>query len=500
MALTGLVIRREGPFTAELLYDPYLLHVVKFTCWQAFLSTLISILLAIPVARALHFCGHVRLKHGLLTLSLLAFVMPSLVVITGVVILLGNNGLLTAWVKVFAGNQWTIYGLNGILVAHVFLNLPFAVRVLSLSLSTIPATTWRLSAQMRLSSWQRIRHLEWPHCRSALLSATGLVFILCFNSFSIVLALGGGPAATTLEVAIYQSLKFDFNLNEALFLSWLQLLIVGSGLLLLNRVGKVAWLSKPLDTQACLPSTSRLGTAMACSLLAPYTLLLLAPLIALVGSLALAPFRLSSLLPLLQAAAHSALLASLAALLSLALGWLLLLPARHARQRGHATATSALEWLALHTLPMPAMVLSTGLFILMLPAGWLSALGLPTLVWLNALLVTPFVVTQLKPILYAYDDQYQRLLLNWRPSSLAATRLEWQSLKNLLPALLSLTGLLALGDVSVFAIFGEPEWITLPWLIYQYASSYRLQEASLASLLLLGFSAVLVYFIEGDRY
>ena len=36
----------------------------------------------------------------------------------------------------------------------------------------------------------------------------GLIFLLCFSSFSLVLMLGGGPKVSTLEVAIYTSLRF----------------------------------------------------------------------------------------------------------------------------------------------------------------------------------------------------------------------------------------------------------------------------------------------------
>ena len=38
---------------AQVALDPYVLGVLRFTVWQAFLSAAISVLLAIPVARAL---------------------------------------------------------------------------------------------------------------------------------------------------------------------------------------------------------------------------------------------------------------------------------------------------------------------------------------------------------------------------------------------------------------------------------------------------------------
>ena len=47
--------------------------------------------------------------------------------------------------------------------------------------------------------------------------------MLCITSFTIVLTLGGGPAATTLEVAIYQALRFDFDPARAVTLTLLQI-------------------------------------------------------------------------------------------------------------------------------------------------------------------------------------------------------------------------------------------------------------------------------------
>ena len=61
--------------------------------------------------------------------------------------------------------------------------------------------------------------------------------MLCAASFTIVLTLGGGPSATTLEVAIYQALRFDFDPGQAVVLALLQLLLCATCYLLLSRLG-----------------------------------------------------------------------------------------------------------------------------------------------------------------------------------------------------------------------------------------------------------------------
>ena len=73
--------------------------------------------------------------------------------------------------------------------------------------------------------------------RAALPGVAGLVFMLCVTSFTIVLTLGGGPAATTLEVAIYQALRFDFDPARAVALTSGQIALTVAAVWLLSRLG-----------------------------------------------------------------------------------------------------------------------------------------------------------------------------------------------------------------------------------------------------------------------
>ncbi|MEX1058452.1 MAG: hypothetical protein WED11_12015, partial [Natronospirillum sp.] len=214
VAFAALLGWSEGKPDANILQDPYFGRILRFTLWQATLSAVLSVLLALPVARALALDSTLPGKAWFLRWSLLCFVMPSLVLITGLVSVVGRSGWLTPWL----GSGWNLYGLNGILLAHVFLNTPFVIRVLTFQWQSIPDNAWKVAAQLQVTGWRRFLLVEWPVLRGVLPGVLGFVFLLCFNSFAVVMALGGGPRATTLEVAIYQALKFSFNPSEALVL------------------------------------------------------------------------------------------------------------------------------------------------------------------------------------------------------------------------------------------------------------------------------------------
>ena len=70
-----------------------------------------------------------------------------------------------------------------------------------------------------------ILKLEVPIIKQNSFAIFAIIFSLCFLSFAIVMALGGNPQNSTLEVAIYQYALFDLNFNKAIILSFIQIVI-----------------------------------------------------------------------------------------------------------------------------------------------------------------------------------------------------------------------------------------------------------------------------------
>lgn len=481
LAFQGLIGFSGQGADLSIFSDSYFWGVLSFSIKQAVLSSVLSVVLAWPVARGLYFLPVLRGQQSFLQLCLLAFVMPTLVLITGLVVLFGRSG----WLLPVLPVNWNLYGLHGILLAHIYLNMPFAIRMLRQQYNNIPDPAWRLALQLKLTGWQRFLHIEWPVLRPVLIMLLGFVFILCFNSFAVVLALGGGPQATTLEVAIYQALKYDFNIPEALSFAWTQLGIAGLLFLVLYRNGSGGWLSVDLPQSQWRPSPGKWAKGVYMCLYLLVWLFMLLPLVSLVFQAARNDLMTFDYLALLQPLMMSVGLGVIAACMAVVIGYLLLLPIREARYRGMRRRQWLMEWLATHTLIAPAMVTSVGLYVLLLPEVDLDEYGLLLVALLNTLAVVPFVVQQLRPRLLQYDMQYDQLVRNLKFSPLLRLRIEMPYLRQVLINAFALGLLLAIGDVAIFAIFGHQDLITLPWLIYSYAGTYRMSEAAMASLVLL---------------
>src|SRR5919112_1304074 len=232
IAILGLV---AGGFIALATFDggtptlfsigPYLGRVLAFSIIQATLSTILSLGLGIGLALALvrrSFPGRGIVLAALST----TMVMPTIVAVFAVFAVYGRSGWLSEGLALLG---WpggiSIFGYPGILIAHVFLNAPFVARITLDGLNQIPAEHWRLATAFGFTPAQIFRHLDWPVLRAELPGIAGLIFLMCFKSFAIVLALGGGPSRSTLEVAIFQALQIDLDFGRVAWLALIQLVI-----------------------------------------------------------------------------------------------------------------------------------------------------------------------------------------------------------------------------------------------------------------------------------
>jgi len=111
------------------------------------------------------------------------------------------------------------------LLAHVYLNASFALRALLHSFESIPVEKYKLAKSLNFSVFKRFYYVEYPVLKTTILGIGSTIFLLCFTSFAVVLLLGGNPSYNTLEVAIYEAVKLDFDIELALKLALIQLAI-----------------------------------------------------------------------------------------------------------------------------------------------------------------------------------------------------------------------------------------------------------------------------------
>ena len=263
-AIFGLSFASDGRFTltalTKLISDSYYVRVLWFTTWQAAVSTLLTMGLALPGAYIFaryRFRGQASLK----AISTLPFVLPTVVVANAFTALLGPNGLL---------NQWLMNGLNldtapiqlhqtiwMILLAHIFYNYSVALRIISGFWQNLNPNLTQAAQMLGLSPRQAFWQVTLPLLRPAIGATAVLIFIFCFTSFGVILILGG-PHFATLEVEIYRQAVEIFDLPVAATLSLIQIIFTFG--LMWFYTHTQARLTRPLSLQSSRTSQQTIRT------------------------------------------------------------------------------------------------------------------------------------------------------------------------------------------------------------------------------------------------
>ncbi|UDF31581.1 UNVERIFIED_ORG: thiamine/thiamine pyrophosphate ABC transporter permease [Roseateles sp. XES5] len=486
---TALLLGHAGGSAAPL-FDAYIGRVAQFTLLQAVLSTLLSLSLAIPVARALARQRAFPGRVWIIRLSVVPLGLPALVAALGVIEIWGRQGFVNDLLRL-AGlqNPVSVYGLTGILIAHVFFNLPLAARFLLAALDRIPPEYWLSSANLGMGSGAVFRLIEWPVIRRVLPGIAGLVFMLCATSFTIVLTLGGGPAATTIEVAIYQALRFDFDPERAVLLAFLQIAVTASLLWVISLFDRPPeeGMTAGRAIRRFDGHRRRLADGL---IILVFTVFTAAPLVATLLSGLAADFGKLATDPLLHRAFLTSLLISLAsASLSLAIALPVVLVPRLA-EAGDAGAATRLMGRALPAvgsliLLVPPVVVATGWFLALRAFGETGRFAPAVVTVLNALMALPFVVRVLEPAYRTHLSRTARLALSLGITGIRRfLRIDWPALKKPFLTAFAFAMALSLGDLGAVAIFGADGFVTLPWLLFSRMASYRTADAAGIALIL----------------
>ena len=472
--------------------------MVRFSFWQASLSALFSVGPAIFLARALYrrrFPG----RTLLLRLCAMTLILPVLVAVFGILSVYGRQGWLASLFHAL-GWQWDFspYGLQGILLAHVFFNMPMATRLLLQALESIPGEQRQIAAQLGMRGYAFFRLVEWPWMRRHIPAVAALIFMLCFASFATVLSLGGGPKATTIELAIYQALSFDYDPARAAMLALIQMLCCLALVLLSQRLSKAVAIGVS-HVRGWRDPDDRLHSRLSDGLLIGAALLLLLPplLAVIVDGINRNMLNVLAQPALWQALSTSLRIAIAAGLLSVTLTMMLLWSSRELRARQRPLAGQAMELSGMLILAMPGIVLATGFFLLLS-----NSVGLPEsadgiVIFTNALMAIPYALKVLENPMRDVTARYSMLCQSLGIEGFTRLRVvELRALRRPLAQALAFACVLSIGDFGVVALFGNEAFRTLPFYLYQQIGAYRSQDGAVTALLLLLLCFLLFTLIE----
>ncbi len=195
-----------------VLGQPFVLQVAWFTLWQAALSTLLTVLIALPGAYVFaryDFPG----RRLISALAIIPFVLPTVVVAAAFLALFGSRSPFGIRLD---------HTIVAILAANVFYNYAVVLRVVGGVWRQMDPRLEDAARVLGASRWQAFRRVTLPLLAPVIASAASVVFLFTFTSFGVILLLGGAQFST-LEVEIYRQTAELLDLRTAAVLSLVQM-------------------------------------------------------------------------------------------------------------------------------------------------------------------------------------------------------------------------------------------------------------------------------------
>ena len=203
-------------------------RVIRQTLLQASAATVLCVVLGVPGALVLYrrrFPGRDLLR----TLVTVPFVLPSVVVGVAFHALVTTGGPLGGW---FGG------ALDGsvvtVVAALAFFNYGLVVRTVGTMWSRLDPRAVEAARTLGASPWRAFLTVTLPSLAPAVASAASLTFLFCATAYGVVLVLGG-PGIGTIETEVYVLTAQYLDLRAAAVLSVLQLLVIAACLWVSER-------------------------------------------------------------------------------------------------------------------------------------------------------------------------------------------------------------------------------------------------------------------------
>ena len=476
--------------------DDRIYGLLKFTLYQAFLSTILSLLVGVFLSWALAHQSHFRGRGLLVALFSSSLVLPTLIIVFGLIGIFGRSGYLNQLSIFLFDHSFGsyIYGLGGILLAHVYLNASFASRALLHSFESIPKEKYKLAKSLNFSVFERFLYVEYPALKATLLSIGSTIFLLCFTSFAVVLLLGGSPSYNTLEVAIYEAVRLDFDIGMALKLALIQLSI--SAVLVVLSSSFRTGLANLKTSHTLIPwRETKVLRVVQWFIIGLFTLFFVLPLIVIfldgIGAdfsrILKEPLFIKSLITSLLLATVSSILTVIIALFLSNARRNFTLPTRLANRPFAKVLDAIIAFSGNLYLAIPSLVLGLGFFLMYQKYDGLEIVwSIVALLTANVLMSLPFALSVLTPAMHKTAQRYDKLVFSLGLSRLQRwLYVEYPYLKSSLGYVFALAFCFSLGDLGIIALFGSDEFSTLPWYLYQLMGSYRNADAAGVALVML---------------
>lgn len=252
-----LSVRRRGDLALAFTLENYARFFTEPIYWRTFartalysmLATLLTLLLAFPVAFYVAKVARGRRKGALFLLCLVPFWVSELVRTYGWMILLRETGVISrllVWSGLTAGPVELLYNDGAILVGLVYTSVLFMVVPIVTVLDTLDDSVIEAAYDLGGRAPSILREIVVPHAMPGIAAGSIVVFMLTLGNY-LTPALLGGKNSLWFTQQVYDQFIVRFNWEQG----------AAFGFLLLVLSSAIVWAGLKLTSQTLAGSVGR---------------------------------------------------------------------------------------------------------------------------------------------------------------------------------------------------------------------------------------------------
>lgn len=200
-------------------------YAITLSIKTSLISTIVCLLLAIPVAYFLHITK-LLFKKLIIQIINLPMSLPHLVSGIALLLLFGRMGIGDSIYKIFKLDF--IFTKQGIVLAQVFVNLPLTIKILHTSLNESNEKMIFVARTLGCNSWEAFRFIILPNLKTGIISATVMTWSRALGEFGAVAMIAGSTRMKTeiIPTSIYLNMStgdIDIAIGIAVILIFISL-------------------------------------------------------------------------------------------------------------------------------------------------------------------------------------------------------------------------------------------------------------------------------------
>lgn len=201
----------DGPLTLanyeRIVTRPLYYGAIFNSVWFAVVAAALALVLGYPVAYVIARTRSPRLRTTLTVVVLSALQLDMVIRLYGLMVLLGDNGLINQVGGVFGiARLQLMYNPVGVIVGLLECGLPFMILALVPAISNLQMSLEEAARGLGATPWQAFRLVVVPMTMPAVLAGALLVFAISLSSYTVP-SLMGGWKVLALPMHIYQQIS-----------------------------------------------------------------------------------------------------------------------------------------------------------------------------------------------------------------------------------------------------------------------------------------------------